>query len=282
MGWLFKNIVISFASDLINGAMDFFGNMINTLFESIADFILSNTIVVSANAFTTNFSLVFVVFVAAKTYFTVHILETEGDSDDNVLDILYRTSQATAVIATNQFITNVLLDLSKVFSNDLSSSAEIEISTTVLSLLNSAINLNTLGAGVFIIMLVIIVIAILIFILMAGFRGAELGLAKVLFPIFATDLVGFKRERWSNFIVSYLIVIFGYSIQLLCFRAFMGSFAQMSADYLNIHGLMAFGWLVLMLRAPKWLEKICYTTGISRAVGGGARSVAYLAMMIKR
>lgn len=282
MGWLFDNLVNSFASDLVTGAMDFFGSMINNIFEEVADLILNNSTVVSANTFTTYFALIFVVFVAAKTYFTVHVLETDGDSDDNVLDILYRASQATAVIATNQFITNTLLDFSKIFSQDLSSSVELEISTTVLTLLNAARTRDTTGASVFIIILLAIVVALVVFIVMAGLRGAELGLVKILFPLFAADLAGLKRERWGNFFVSYLIVIFGYSIQLLCFRAFIGAFSQIAVDKLNAHGLVAFGWLVLMLRAPKWLEKICYTTGISRTVGGGARSLGYLAMMMKR
>lgn len=281
-GWLFKNIVVSFLSDLINGALDYFGDMINSIFESVADLILSNSLVTTANTFTTNFGLLLVVLLAAKTYFTVHIMETEGDSDSNVLDILYRAAQATAVIACNQFITNMLLDFSKVFTSDLSSSAEIEITTTIASLVVTAINQATLGGGVFIILLLVIVIALIVFVAMAGLRGAELGLGKILLPIFAADLAGLKRERWNNFFVSYLITIFGYSLQMLCFRAFMGSLVQMSADRLNIHGLATLGWLVLMLRAPKWLEKFCYTTGISRSAGGAGRSIPYMFMMLKR
>lgn len=282
MGWVYKNVVGSFFSDLVNGLLDVFGEIITSMFEKVADINLTNSMVVNANRFTTVFAIALVTFMAAKSYFATYVLETEGDPESSALDILTRAAQATAIISCNAWIGNTFLAFSKAFTLDMVSSADIDITVTLKDMMATAAVGTSLSSGIFIILILVIVIALILFACQAAIRGAELSLMKIVLPIFAVDLVSVSRERWNAFFTSYAITFVGYSLQLLCFRCFAGSLAAMSVDVFDVEGVVAMGWLVLMLRAPKWLEKYCYTSGIGRGIGSGGRTAGQMAMMMMR
>ena len=70
-----------------------------------------------------------------------------------------------------------------------------------------------------------------------------------------------------------MIAVFSYSVQILFYTIAMKSF--MSCNWNKPwYGVAALCWLILAIRAPKFLEKYMYTTGVAAAASGGLRLVA--------
>ena len=49
-------------------------------------------------------------------------------------------------------------------------------------------------------------------------RGVDLGLMKILLPIMACDLTSIRQEKWNNFIASFVVVAFGYIVQMVLYK----------------------------------------------------------------
>ena len=128
----------------------------------------------------------------------------------------------------------------------------------------------------YILTLLLLLVGFIIFSIVAGIRGAELTLMKILFPLFAVDLLTTNRERWNSFFTTYVITFLSYSVQLLCFKLCNMTFVTI--DYggnFNIRFITVIGWMVMMIRAPKWMEKFAYSSGLG---GMASSSVRFLLM----
>lgn len=274
MNFITKNLV-NFALDTINGVLDFFGSIINTIFYEIVN-LNNNGIANSATVYTTALGVALVIFMGIKQYFDVYVMQTDGDPDEDPIEMIYRTTQSIAMIACNGWIFYELLSLSMNFADDLAGSVgSIDFTGKTRELVNVVVSSMTVGSSIFAWILLLMVIAVIVFLVVASIRGAELILMKILFPVFAVDLLTTNRERWNTFLTSYLITFFSYGIQLFCFKMFQAQFINVTIDGpMNL--LVTIGWLYLMIRSPKWLEKFCYHTGLSKATGSGVRNLAML------
>ena len=83
--------------NLINGILDSFGDYINNIFGNVV-LMNDNSLVSSVVLFVTSFSIVLLIFYAAKTMFSAYVIE---DTDTDPLDYLVRVSMAVAVIGCN-------------------------------------------------------------------------------------------------------------------------------------------------------------------------------------
>lgn len=97
---------------------------------------------------------------------------------------------------------------------------------------------------------------------------------KILFPFMAVDLISQNRERWNAFLTSFMVTIFGYIPQLICFRV---SCAQMMAPQKIQDIMIGFTMIILAIKTPKWLEKFCYKSGITQTASSGLRTMAFVA-----
>lgn len=278
MSFFLKNIGEAIA-DFITGFLEFFGNFITDIFETIAELNLNESMVTNAAKFTSGFALALVSLMAAKYFFSIYVLETDGDSDSDPLDILVRASQAIAIISCNTWIFTTFMGFSKAFTRDLiTSTGTVDVEVTVLGFVTTlAASLTPMSMCVLIIISVL-VIGLFAFCITAGIRGAELALMKILFPIFAVDLMTTNRERWNAFITTYAITFLSYSLQLLCYTMFCANLVKLDLGQMNKNYILTFGWFILMFKTPKWLERFCYSSGIKSFTGGIARSIPYLLM----
>lgn len=277
IGGVLQTLFFQFISDVIIDAVNSFQTFLNDLFSGSVD-MLSNLDAIKATCRTTTAigSALVVLFVLYKL-FDVYIFENSGDSDSDPLDIIVKGSFAIAIIQSNDAIFEQLNILSKEFATDLSRGAHLneDFKTGIEALLRS----NTSVAGtaniIFAIILVVAVIAVLI---KMTIRGAELMLMRILFPIFASDIVSTNNEKWSSFFASYLVLFFGYSIQLFCFDMFINSFASLEfSETLDFHEgtvtwMLLIGWLLMSIKAPKWLDRYTYSSGVGHTMGSTAKS----------
>lgn len=278
--WILKNLLDAL-SEVCNQFIVVFGNLINNIFGSVTDF--NNTNMKNIDTFTLVFSITFIVFLMIKQYLTVYVFETSGDPEADPLDIYVRGAVAVAVASCSGIIFDFFLEFSSAFVEDLQSvkisgSQPTGVTDTLRDLASVPINLGTVPIVVVIIGIAMI-IALVVFFIVAGIRGAELLLMKMLFPLFACDLVTTNRERFNAFLTSFVITWLAYGLQLISFRMYsMTLLLYTTCDLSEFPVIFAvnIGWMVLMFKAPKWLEKFCYTSGISSSMGGALRTLPLL------
>ena len=100
---------------------------------------------------------------------------------------------------------------------------------------------------------------------------------KLFMPIFAIDLLTSSRERWNNFFMGYMLAFFTYAIQILFYTVAMKTYV--SASFSNRMNLVAACiWMIIAIRAPQFLEKYLYKSGVSSAASSGIRMIAQTAM----
>lgn len=266
-------------NDLINGTLDFFNDLVNNIFFYIAELNLENRMISNAATYATLLGIALITLIGLKQYFTTYVMETSGDPDSDPLDILVRCSEAVAICCSNDFITTYFFKFSKAFANDLGTSGTIDVKRSFLDLIGLAFGVTSepgAAATIFLFILLVMAIGIVVFCIISGIRGAELSLMKIMLPIMAVDLVTTNRERWGNFFISYMVTFLYYGLQLLCYRMFLGSLMTVSTSVLSKELLVTFGWFILMLRSPKWLEKFIYSTGLGRGMGGAGRTAGFM------
>ncbi len=274
ISWMLSNFT-DVIYDLINGMLDFFNNFVNNIFFYVAEVNLSNRLVINAATYTTLLGITLITLIGVKQYFTTYVMETSGDPDSDPLDILVRCSEAVAICSSNDFIATYFFKFSKAFATDLGESGgTIDLKPTIMDLI--ATIARTPSSFIFVFIIFLLVIGILVFSIIAGIRGAELSLMKIMLPIMSVDLVTTNRERWGNFFISYAVTYLYYGLQLLCYRMFLASLMTVSVSVMSNELLITFGWFFLMLRGPKWLEKFIYSSGVGRGFAGAGRTAGIM------
>ena len=273
MNWITENIC-SALSDLITSIINLFGEMVNNIFYQIVEFNNKNAYAIGANKFFILLALSLAALMVVKQVLSGYILETDHDPEADPFNLIVRTAESVAVICSSSWIFDTTMNLMKKLSKDLiGSTTEIGVKEHTIKLLK--IDETTLPAAVpaGFVFLLIMVIAFVVFTVVAGLRGCEAIAMKMLLPIFALDLIGTRRERWNNFFTGYMIAVFSYSIQILFYTIAMKCFVSSSwrAPWYQVAAIC---WLVLAIRAPKFLEKYMYVSGVSSAASGGLRLVA--------
>lgn len=273
MNWITENLC-SALSDLITGIINFFGEMVNNIFYLIVDLNNKNAYVIGANRFLVLLALALTALLTVKQILSAYVLETDHDPEADPFNLIVRMAECVAVICSSSWIFNTAMDLMKKFSKDLiGATTEIGIEGKTIELLKvDATELPAMFPAC-IIMLLVMVISFVIFTIVAGLRGCEVIAMKLLFPIFALDLIGTRRERWNNFFSGFLIVIFSYSGQILFYTIGMKSFMSATWDK-PWYAVATICWLILGIKLPKFLEKYAYVSGLTSAASGGLRLVA--------
>lgn len=280
--WVLKNILSSIV-EVLQQILTAFGSAFNDIFVLVAKFNLDITDGITD--FTLPFSIILITVLAVKQYLSIYVFETSGDPDADPFDVAVRASQAIAVAVCADSISGFFLDFSADFVNDLQSfhlDNSAEPATNVVDSLGDLLSIPqnfSMIPAVIIIIAIGIFIALIVFVIFAGIRGAELTLFRLLFPMFAVDLLTTSRERWNGFFTAYLVTWLAYGLQLVSFKMFaltLSTFVTSNLDQFWMLFSLTIGWLILMIRAPRWLEKFAYSSGISNGLMGVARTAAFV------
>lgn len=276
--WVLQNILGGIA-ELFQQVLTALGSILDDIFIVVVEF--NNSVTREITNFTLVFGVFLIIFFCLEQFFTIYGLETAGDPDGDPIDIFVRGSQAIAIAVSADFIFDFFMDFSSVFTKDMLSFFvdNTQTSTGVMENLQSLLSVPsnfTAIPAVIIIIAVVFIIAVIVFSISAGIRGAELIFFKMLFPFFAADLVTTSRERWNAFFTSYVVTWLAYVLQIISFKMFgvtLTYFVTSSTDDFWKIFAITIGWIVLMLRAPKWLEKFTYSSGLSNGVRSGASTI---------
>ena len=279
MSWITQNFN-SFVTDITGGTIELFGNIINNVFFYVVKIALQNEYIKNAQKLLVAMALALIGLVVLKIVFSGYLLETDYDSEADPFNLVLRIAETTAVISCSGWIFDTLLQLSKDFANDMMMSTEVTgYSEQTQALLDPTVLSNSSnGITCYISLIAAMLIGVMVFMVVSGLRGGELIAMKLLLPIFALDMLTSSRERWNNFFMGYILAFFTYSFQILFYMVSIKSYA--SASYTNsLYLVTALIFLILAIRAPKFLEKYLYKSGVSSAASSGLRMIIQTAVI---
>lgn len=278
MSWITENI-INFITDLVGGAIEFLGDIINNIFFTIVQYAVESPYGINAQKVMVSMGFALLALNVVKIVTSGYLLETDYDPDAEPLDLVVRIAEATAVISCSGWIFDYVLQLSKDFASDLIDSTGVTgYSQQTKALLDPIIYGGSLSLSTYVIFICLILIAVIVFTVVSGLRGGELIAMKLFLPIFAIDLLSTNRERWNNFFLGYLMAFFTYAIQILFYTIALKNY--MSANLTSpLYFIATAVWMILAIRAPRFLEKYLYKSGVSSAASSGLRMMVQTAAL---
>lgn len=279
MSWISENIC-ALLTDLLSAVIDSYGTFISNIFFSFVK-------VASENTYYKNGQMLFVLLgfsliglMTAKIVSSGYMLETAYDSEEDPFNLLIRIAQATAIISSAGWMFSFGLQMSKDLCTDLIGSTAVTGFDGQTRALLDVIKTNSGPQPnlAFIGMILIILISFIIFTIMSGLRAGELLVMNLCLPIFAVDLLTNSREIWNNYFMGYIFAFFSYAIQSLFFMISMKNY--LSATYTDQkYMLSALIWIIVAIKAPQFIEKFLYKTGVSNAASSGLRIVTQSLIM---
>lgn len=273
--WLSK-LIFGFLGNELLKLVEYLKVAINNMFTAIV-LINDNKYVISAAQYAQKLAMSLLVMLALKKIIMTYGLQTDGDPDQDPFELLYRGTMAMAIISVSDLLFKEGLKLADAVSNDLlKTSSAMDVSTGLTALFQTDIEKAavsfTIGA--------ITILLLVCFHISATVRGAELMLMKIMMPLFACDLINSNPQRWNTFVPDLISTLMSYGLQLFCYFMFTYNFGNISVTNLNSASIAAFGWMILAIRTPKWLEKYIYKTGVGSAVAKTGQTAAQAAVML--
>lgn len=268
----FFTLLISYLmKDITSDVYDNTGNITLFLYKHVLEANQTSQ-VVSVSFYSMLLGASLLVLVAAKHIICTYGFGTEGDAEQDPLEIVYRMAMALGIIGSNTWIFNEFFKFTVALGNDvlniMGKPTDIDINEMLEINSDSPFKLFLTGA---------IVIGMVVFGIYTCLRAAELTLSRILLPIFAVDLIHSNCEKWKMFIFQYGVSFVSFVLQMICYELFLISYYSMSAANI-LDYFVVIGWLALAVKTPTWLEKYVYATGTGQAISRGAGRVGQVVM----
>lgn len=279
MNWLLK-LIFKAIGEMLVAIIKKFSNLFNNVFEEMYS-LFKEFKLDSVADYTAIIGITLLTLFTLKQLLDVYVLEVDGDSEEDPLEILTRTSIAIATIMAGNTIVDFLIKGASQFTKELCShlnylDSDYNFSESFVTSLNDILGQATTAVFVILLLFLVILIAYVILFFKAAKRAAELMLFQIMLPIMACDMLTKSKERWNSFKTELIVCIFGYSLQLLSFNVFMILFSKIGTDFSMKYIIGSIAWLWLVLSAPKWVQKFTYSSGIGSGAKGAARSAGYI------
>lgn len=273
MDFLLKALA-NFVGNLLMGMVESMLSSVISQFQMFMEEFTTNGYVVAAHNTVLAISLSLIVLFCVKQYFDTYVMETSGDPDADPLDILIRGSQATAIATCSTWLFYTFMNFTTVFATDMIGNQEVEFTAHIKDVALALTANVTSGGFLWLLFLLAIVIGMFCFFIIAVIRALELSLQYIILPFFCVELTFASHERFNGLVTTIIVTGLYYTLQLIMFNMFANQFANtltgISAD--NPMGTGAFitiGFLIVMLRSHRWLDKFVYTTGMGNAAMKG-------------
>lgn len=266
---------------LCNDFLDYISGALNTMFE-YGEELVSCEEVSFVTTFTSDIATILISIVVLYNIISIYIFETSGDADQDPIQQLVNASMAIALIQSSNFLFKWVLEIANTFSDELLKKAAVTIQPIggIVDAIETAQGAGVMAQSLWIIVLIILSIGFSVLAFKAYLRGGELALMKMFFPIFCCDLLTHGKERFNTFFTAFCVTSFSYGIQLLCFRMCLVNFINIREYFSMFQGFI---WLYFAIKAPKWLEKYTYSSGLGGIARTGATSTGQvLTSMVAR
>lgn len=273
---------------LVNGAINsvfsgFFDKLISGFSTTLGDVmgassrVLDYPIVTSGIHYTQLLAFTLLVLKVMNEAFQTYILYQNGDPDADPTNLLVRTAQAVAVIATLPDIVMFIFNFGTKIVMDV---ANLSVGQTDILTWAAMVTAALMTAGLPIILLcIVMIIMFLVIAIQSLIRGGELALMAVLGPIMALNITANNRNMWSDWFKQVVIICTAQGLQLFMLK---GALALITNGVLTDTGLLTvFAWLWVTIKVPKFLQQFAYSTGFTGAIGGTAKQAGSMMIMRK-
>lgn len=278
MNWLLK-LLFKAIGQFLTGFAEVLAGLINNIFKAMyelqGELGLDNLV-----KYISGIAILLVAVYVVKQIFEIYVLQTEGDADNDPLEMLTSVCKSVAFIMSGTTIMNYLIEMSAKLCSEVIDKIfqqEKEFTDIFIEVIEVLLSSSTVTSFAILIFLVVALVSFVIYIFKAALRGAELMFFTIVLPLFAVDILSNSKERWNNFKTALFICIFGYVIQVAGYNIFMVLFAKFVTNGGGITAInyliAAIAWIMFVLSSPKWLEKYLHHSGIGGAAKGGARTV---------
>lgn len=277
MSWLAQKIIECLREYVIEFIThDAMGKMINNGF--ILATVANDTVYVQkAIVFTIALSYVLLVAVTVKQIIDIYGLHTSGDASESPVEVIYRASVSSVMIATSELFFKEFFKFTTLISADVSNLNNWS-KETLTAQCRSILDIPTFTV-VNLVMVLIILVALIVFYIKAFIRGAQLMLFRILFPVFAVDRSLTNKERWNKFFQSNVSCFLGFIVQLFCFNMFRQSFIEAGTQILSFTWFVAFGWLLMAIKSPNWLDQYVFKSGVGEVLSKSISQAGSILMM---
>lgn len=282
MNWIWQNVVETVAN-ILDGLIETINIGIIDLYENAAQLPIDNANIVAASNTTSLIAVALISLAVSKRVYSTYIGETEGDSESDPLNIIEAAAIGIAIIVNNNVLYKIFIEAAKNFGGDLiNSMGDIDVDTNLSNAIAMVSADLTPSHAIEMIYIALYVIGIIWLCVKGGMRGAELSAFTMLLPFFCADIISTKKERFTSFITSYIVTMFGYALQIFFFRISGNLFASYASGQGLVHIFEAAGFLYLSIKGPKWLEKYIYSSGVGQTVTGASTSMMHIVPAIMR
>lgn len=278
MNWLLK-LLFNTIAELLLGVIELFVSYIDNIFMEMYQ-LSRSVMLVDAKNYVIKISIELLIVFAIKQGIQVYVLHSEGDPEADALEFITRLAKATAAIICGDWAIDFLVEKSALFTDELLGYVKLprqSVGVNAKNIISRILVSSTIQSFILLVIISIIVVSFILLIFKAAKRGAELIAMSFLMPFIAINLLTTGKEKWNSFISNLIICIFGYIVQLFCYSIFLLLFGHSYADGINMKYLIAsLAWMIVVLNAPKWLQKYTYSSGVGNVAKGGLRSATYI------
>lgn len=269
MGNLILNTVVDIANDFITGILNLVGNFVDYMFVVTLE-AGEITYITDLCKLSAGLSLSLLGVAGVKRILAVYVFQTQGDPDEDPIELLYRIAMAVALIGTNSWIYLELKNFFFALAEDIKGmSGSTGISENIISAISfEKIELDGMVLA-FLILIFFLVLSLIIFSLVGAIRAAQITFYRVILPIFTVDLISNEHKAWDAFLKDYLMQYATYCIQLICFQMIAACIAHMSMGAI-LYLLMAFAWVYIGIAGPEAVKKNLQPTGLAASAGRAA------------
>ncbi|WP_274655575.1 conjugal transfer protein TrbL family protein [Paenibacillus humicola] len=284
--WITKLItdaVVNYFKELAQDAINLFLSFL-TAVNGIAIKVLDLPVVGSAILYAQILAgSVLAAKVAYEAWMT-YIMRLDGDPDADPAGLLFRTTQAAALIAGVPWLVTWIFQLGNTITGDIAALPGVDLQgagtqfqnafTTALQA-NNFVLFVALGALVGAAFFLIIVIQ-------AFIRAAELAVIAVSGPFMALGATNPNSQLFGSWWRELLNVCLAQAIQMFLIK--VSFFALLNGSFDNIPMLNLFlfcGCLWVTYKSPSILKQYIYSTGVGRAAAGAVRSASSMVIMRK-
>lgn len=277
MKWLTESI-FGFIADVAEEFLNAMAGVINNGY-AITLFLNETNTIKTATSFTKILAFSLLTIMAIKQIIEIYGLHVSGDSNEDAVEVLYRTSLAAMLIATGDFVYKQLLSFSVKLIKDVESIVKSRIANQLDNMLDSQTFIC-----VSIILAVILIVMLMISIVVSSIRGAQLTLMRVLYPIFCVNKASSNPDKFNKFMWKYVTTFLSYAIQVFCFGQFV-YFLQQSYlttgenPVLSLNCFLTLAWLYMVIKCPDWLDEYMFSAGVGSSVGRTVQSAGQILMM---
>ena len=284
MDFLLKALA-NFVANVLRGLIETVLTGFIELFQALVKTYTTHGIIVSAHNAVLGVSLPLIILFCVKQYFDTYVMETGGDPDADPMDIIVRGTQATAIASCSAWTFYSFMNFCSAFADDILGNTQenAEFTMAFTSAIDTLTANITSSGFIWLLLMVVMLIGVFAFYVIATLRALDLASMFIVMPLFSVELCYTNHERFNGLLTSVAVTGLYFVLQLLMFLLFANQSVSVltgvtAESSMQPDVLVAIGFLIAMIRSPRWLDKFVYNSGVGDMAKRGSSTAGTFAI----